>query len=485
MFNTATRRGLRQKTGLFWSVMGREPLNSSPAVGVSDSSHSQLLLVDFLVWRTPPQSKGVLLWSSAGSICTSFRQVTISSAFSSDKRHSSVCAFFRQAAVPSALSSASFEVEQSHSPHIINLETHAVRSSSSSFHRCSSATPFSSALILEVVLFLLSAHPQRCLPLPRPSFVTAFLLLVTVRSHQCCRSSAPKTYLNSIEDVTSSAVAVTAAAVAHVARAPSTAALNAFALFVVTRALSAVLLSYELPPPLLSHCFFSPRRRSAEGYIIYGRVKIPSKQSTKIRKKIVPQIKTMLLSLSLVTPRCRLFATWGCSMFQGISHATVIGRSMSYGKDDIEAPRSSGDIDDGGSSSNPFDIVRTKDASVQRLKRWRCLIYYIHLKIELAICEYLPKHCTPEDRNRWNLPFTVVPTAIGTAMDVNLSNASLVFISVTFATMCKSAAPIFLLLFAFAFRLETPSFKLSGIIMVISIGILLTEFCGEEYDSIL
>ncbi|KAL6529494.1 hypothetical protein OROGR_015117 [Orobanche gracilis] len=45
----------------------------------------------------------------------------------------------------------------------------------------------------------------------------------------------------------------------------------------------------------------------------------------------------------------------------------------------------------------------------------------------------------------------VVPTALSTAMDVNLSNASLVFISVTFATMCKSASPIFLLLFAFAF----------------------------------
>lgn len=45
----------------------------------------------------------------------------------------------------------------------------------------------------------------------------------------------------------------------------------------------------------------------------------------------------------------------------------------------------------------------------------------------------------------------VVPTALSTAMDINLSNESLVFISVTFATMCKSAAPIFLLLFAFAF----------------------------------
>ena len=32
-------------------------------------------------------------------------------------------------------------------------------------------------------------------------------------------------------------------------------------------------------------------------------------------------------------------------------------------------------------------------------------------------------------------PFTVVPTALATALDINLSNESLVFISVTFATM--------------------------------------------------
>lgn len=34
--------------------------------------------------------------------------------------------------------------------------------------------------------------------------------------------------------------------------------------------------------------------------------------------------------------------------------------------------------------------------------------------------------------------FAVVPTAVGNALDVNLSNASLVFISVTFATMVRS-----------------------------------------------
>ncbi|KAL7606976.1 probable sugar phosphate/phosphate translocator At1g06470 [Lactuca sativa] len=76
----------------------------------------------------------------------------------------------------------------------------------------------------------------------------------------------------------------------------------------------------------------------------------------------------------------------------------------------------------------------------------------------------------------------VVPTALGTALDINLSNASLVFISVTFATMCKSAAPIFLLIFAFAFRLESPSFKLLGIMLVISSGILLTVARETEFD---
>ncbi|KAK3128419.1 hypothetical protein QOZ80_6BG0461380 [Eleusine coracana subsp. coracana] len=76
----------------------------------------------------------------------------------------------------------------------------------------------------------------------------------------------------------------------------------------------------------------------------------------------------------------------------------------------------------------------------------------------------------------------VVPTALGTALDINLSNASLVFISVTFATMCKSASPIFLLLFAFAFRLESPSVKLLGIIVVISTGVLLTVAKETEFD---
>ncbi|KAL6845163.1 hypothetical protein ACP4OV_024658 [Aristida adscensionis] len=76
----------------------------------------------------------------------------------------------------------------------------------------------------------------------------------------------------------------------------------------------------------------------------------------------------------------------------------------------------------------------------------------------------------------------VVPTALATALDVNLSNISLVFITVTFATMCKSASPIFILLFAFLFRLEKPSFSLLGIMLTVSFGVLLTVAKETEFN---
>ncbi|XP_071686178.1 probable sugar phosphate/phosphate translocator At1g06470 isoform X2 [Rutidosis leptorrhynchoides] len=92
-----------------------------------------------------------------------------------------------------------------------------------------------------------------------------------------------------------------------------------------------------------------------------------------------------------------------------------------------------------------------------------------------GITYFWSKRFEPTVHMSWKDYFVkIVPTAFATALDINLSNASLVFITVTFATMCKSASPIFLLIFAFAFRLETPSVKLLGIILIISVGILLT-----------
>ncbi|KAK4279001.1 hypothetical protein QN277_016767 [Acacia crassicarpa] len=115
------------------------------------------------------------------------------------------------------------------------------------------------------------------------------------------------------------------------------------------------------------------------------------------------------------------------------------------------------------------------------------LMNTVHFAIQAVVSKFITYFWSHKFPNSvvmsWRDYFLrVVPTALGTAMDINLSNASLVSISVTFATMCKSGAPIFLLLFAFAFRLEAPSFKLSGIMTIISVGILMTVAKDTEFE---
>ncbi|XP_058100868.1 probable sugar phosphate/phosphate translocator At1g06470 isoform X2 [Magnolia sinica] len=115
------------------------------------------------------------------------------------------------------------------------------------------------------------------------------------------------------------------------------------------------------------------------------------------------------------------------------------------------------------------------------------LMNTIHFTMQAVLSKAIIRFCCqslqPSVEISWSDYFMrVVPTAIGTALDINLSNASLVFISVTFATMCKSASPIFLLLFAFAFKLESPSIKLVGIILIISTGILFTVAKETEFE---
>ena len=68
---------------------------------------------------------------------------------------------------------------------------------------------------------------------------------------------------------------------------------------------------------------------------------------------------------------------------------------------------------------------------------------------------------------------TLAPTAAASACDIVLSNMSLRSISLTFYTMCKSSSPLFVLIFAFILKLETPSWTLSAIMTLICSGVLL------------
>ncbi|PGH19239.1 hypothetical protein AJ80_04104 [Polytolypa hystricis UAMH7299] len=67
----------------------------------------------------------------------------------------------------------------------------------------------------------------------------------------------------------------------------------------------------------------------------------------------------------------------------------------------------------------------------------------------------------------------LVPCGTATSLDIGLGNMSLKFISLSFLTMCKSSALAFVLLFAFIFRLETPSMKLIFVIAIMTVGVVM------------
>ncbi|KAK3362708.1 triose-phosphate transporter family-domain-containing protein [Lasiosphaeria hispida] len=65
------------------------------------------------------------------------------------------------------------------------------------------------------------------------------------------------------------------------------------------------------------------------------------------------------------------------------------------------------------------------------------------------------------------------PCGMATGLDIGLGNTSLQFITLTFYTMCKSSSLAFVLIFAFVFRLETPTWRLVGIIATMTLGVIM------------
>eukprot|EP00571_Detonula_confervacea_P007491 CAMPEP_0172316452 /NCGR_PEP_ID=MMETSP1058-20130122/28265_1 /TAXON_ID=83371 /ORGANISM="Detonula confervacea, Strain CCMP 353" /LENGTH=403 /DNA_ID=CAMNT_0013030761 /DNA_START=188 /DNA_END=1399 /DNA_ORIENTATION=- len=77
-----------------------------------------------------------------------------------------------------------------------------------------------------------------------------------------------------------------------------------------------------------------------------------------------------------------------------------------------------------------------------------------------------------------------IPCGLVTAVDVGLSNLSLVRISITFFTMVKSSAPVWVLLSAFIFGLEKITWNLIMVGLLITAGEILTAFGEVEFDTV-
>jgi len=78
----------------------------------------------------------------------------------------------------------------------------------------------------------------------------------------------------------------------------------------------------------------------------------------------------------------------------------------------------------------------------------------------------------------------IAPCGAATGLDIGLGNMSLMFISLTFYTMCKSSVLGFVLVFAFLFRLEKPSWKIAAVILTMAVGVVLMV-AGETAFSVL
>jgi len=104
------------------------------------------------------------------------------------------------------------------------------------------------------------------------------------------------------------------------------------------------------------------------------------------------------------------------------------------------------------------------------------------LFLDLGLVDRSEPH---EETKTWKHYFrNIVPNGVSTGLDIGFSNLSLRTISLSFYTMCKSTTPMFLLLFAFVWGLESPSWSLSGIMVVITSGILLLVYGETKFNFI-
>ncbi|KAG0738695.1 hypothetical protein G6F57_012159 [Rhizopus arrhizus] len=80
--------------------------------------------------------------------------------------------------------------------------------------------------------------------------------------------------------------------------------------------------------------------------------------------------------------------------------------------------------------------------------------------------------------------FKVVPCGIAAAVEICCSNASLVYITLSFYTMVKSSTPIWVLVFSFLFGFEKPRFWLIMIIVIMVTGVVLTVEGETKFDGV-
>ncbi|KAI8901383.1 triose-phosphate transporter family-domain-containing protein [Globomyces pollinis-pini] len=77
-----------------------------------------------------------------------------------------------------------------------------------------------------------------------------------------------------------------------------------------------------------------------------------------------------------------------------------------------------------------------------------------------------------------------VPCGLTVGLDIGLCNSSLKNVSISFFTMIKSSSPIFILLFAYLFRLEYPSIPMICSMLIICWGVAYMMLSGTYFNFV-
>ncbi|EJD02727.1 TPT-domain-containing protein [Fomitiporia mediterranea MF3/22] len=118
---------------------------------------------------------------------------------------------------------------------------------------------------------------------------------------------------------------------------------------------------------------------------------------------------------------------------------------------------------------------------------WPLFVTMLHMFVQFgfaaAVRNVWPSQFRPpHNPGRKDYLQKAVPTGVATGFDIGLSNLSLKLITLSFYTMCKSSSLIFVLFFAFIFKLEKFSFRLVGVILLIFVGVLMMVATDTQFE---
>ncbi|XP_063961452.1 solute carrier family 35 member C2-like isoform X1 [Lytechinus pictus] len=120
--------------------------------------------------------------------------------------------------------------------------------------------------------------------------------------------------------------------------------------------------------------------------------------------------------------------------------------------------------------------------------RYPLTITIIHLAVKFVlalIVRSLLRACTsikPVSLNWTTYLKMVTPTGLTSALDIGFSNWSLVFITISLYTMCKSSAIIFILIFAIVFGLQKPHWMQVIIVVLIAVGLFMFTYESTQFN---